>query len=134
MPGRMRHSRALILLASAALLPKEALACACGCAVFDVGTSSLLPAGPGGTVFAEYDFLDQNVNWSGNSRAPAANNDDKEIRSSFFLVGAQYMFNASWGVIAEVSLTNRYFRTEEDLGSPAAFEHTAFGDIRLMGV
>jgi len=125
---------AAFFLGAVALLPVKALACACGCAVFDVGTSSLLPAGPGGTMFAEYDFLDQNKNWSGTSRAPAANNDDKEIRSDFLLVGGQYMFNASWGVMAEVPFTNRTFKTTDEDGNLASFEHGALGDIRLMGV
>jgi len=114
------------------ILPSAALACACGCAIFDVGTSTLLPAGPGGTVFFEWDYLDQNKNWSGSSSAPKANNDDKDIRSNFFLAGAQYMFNESWGVMAEVPYTDRHFVTA-DSGSPEIFNHSAFGDVRLMG-
>jgi len=118
------------LMASA---PNAALACACGCAVFDVGTSSLLPTGPGGTAFLEYDFLDQTKNWSGDSRAPAANNDDKNIRTNFFLAGGQYMFNESWGAMAEVPYTDRHFVTD-DGGTLETFNHSALGDIRLMGV
>ena len=121
------------LVLAAALFPEAANACACGCAVFDVGTSSLLPSGPGGTVFLEYDFLDQNQNWSGTSRAPSADNDDKEIRTNFFVAGGQYMFNSSWGVMAEIPFTDRTFRTE-DPDDPGTFEHAALGDIRLMGV
>jgi len=116
-----------------ALSPSAALACACGCAVFDVGTSSLLPSGPGGTLFAEYDFLDQTRNWSGTSRAPAANNDDKEIRSNFFLSGGQYMFNDEWGAMVEVPYTDRAFTTQTGSGV-ATFDHSSLGDIRLMGV
>ena len=125
------------LLPSTALgsvfLPAAALACACGCAIFDVGTSTLLPSGPGGTLFAEWDYLDQTRNWSGDSKAPPANNDDRNIRSNFFLVGGQYMFNEDWGVMAEVPYTQRHFVTA-DSGSPEAFNHSAFGDVRLMGV
>lgn len=114
--------------------PSQALACACGCAVFDVGTSSLLPSGPGGNVFFEYDYLDQATNWSGTSRAPAANNSDKEIRTDFFLAGGQYMFNSDWGVMAEIPYTERYFRTQIDPMTIGTFDHSALGDIRLMGV
>jgi hypothetical protein len=114
------------------LLPSAALACACGCAVFDVGTSTLLPSGPGGTLFFEYDFLDQTQNWSGSSKAPKANNDDKDIRTNFYLAGGQYMFNESWGVMAEVPYTDRHFVTAES-GSPETFNHSALGDVRLMG-
>jgi len=120
--------------ASATLLaPSAGLACACGCAVFDVGTSSLLPSGPGGTIFLEYDFLDQTENWSGERSAPAADNTDKEIRSNFLVAGGQYMFNSDWGVMAEVPYTDRFFRTS-DPGDPGAFDHGSLGDIRLMGV
>jgi hypothetical protein len=120
----------LSLLASL-LATTAASACACGCAVFDVGTSSLLPSGPGATVFFEYDFLNQTTNWSGGHSAPGANNDDKKIRSDFFLVGGQYMFNNDWGVMLEVPVTHRGFLTA-DSGSPEEFDHTAFGDVRLM--
>ncbi|MGD0141934.1 MAG: hypothetical protein ABSC92_02120 [Rhizomicrobium sp.] len=128
-----RHVVAALALLATVLTPANAFACACGCAVFDVGTSSLLPTGPGATVFLEYDFLDQTKNWAGNNQAPAANNTDKEIRSNFLVAGGQYMFNSDWGVMAELPYTNRYFRTS-DPGDPGAFEHGALGDIRLMGV
>jgi len=120
-------------LAASLLVSTNALACACGCAVFDVGTSTLLPNGPGGTAFLEYDFLNQTTNWSGNSHAPKANNDDKHIRSDFMLAGAQVMFNENWGVMAEVPLTHRAFTTM-DSGAEETFNHTALGDVRLMGV
>jgi hypothetical protein len=111
--------------------PQAAQACACGCAVFDVGTSSLLPTGPGGTLFLEYDFLDQTTNWSGGHSAPGADNDDKKIRSDFFVAGGQYMFNNDWGVMVEVPVTHRGFLTA-DSGSPEEFDHTSFGDVRIM--
>ena len=47
--------------------PGAAWACACGCGVFDVGTSSLMPERAGGTVFLNYDYQNQNQNWSGTS-------------------------------------------------------------------
>lgn len=118
---------------TAFLLPGAALACACGCAVFDVGTSTLLPSGPGTTLFAEYDFLDQTKNWSGTSSAPPADNSDKHIRSNFSLVGAQHMFNDDWGVMVEVPYTERLFTTA-DSGAPETFDHSALGDVRVMGV
>jgi hypothetical protein len=129
----MRKFGAIAMGLFATLMPGAALACACGCSVFDVGTSSLLPSGPGGTLFAEYDFLDQTKNWSGTSQAPAANNSDKHIRSDFTLAGVQYMFNDDWGVMAEVPYTDRLFTTA-DSGTPQTFRHAALGDIRLMGV
>lgn len=122
-----------LILCGILAAPVPALACACGCSVFDVGTSSLLPDGPGGTAFLEYDLLDQTRNWSGSSRAPAANNDDKRIRSNFYLAGGQYMFNGEWGVMGEVPYTERY-QASTDSGALESASHASLGDIRLMGV
>ena len=110
-----------------------AYACACGCGVFSVGTSSLLPSGEGGTAFLEYDYMNQTQNWHGTSSAPAADNNDKDIRTDFFVAGLQYMFNRDWGLSLEVPYTNRLFITE-DGGQLGSFDHSAFGDIRLMGM
>ena len=75
------------------LAPSVVHACACGCGVFDVATSSMFPNGQGGMAFLQYDYQDQNRNWSGTSQAPGANNDDKEIETHFATLGLQYMFN-----------------------------------------
>ena len=117
-----------------AFAPSIALACACGCGIFEVGTASMMPTSAGGTAWLEYDYMDQNKNWHGNSSAPAANNPDKEIRTSFYTAGAQYMFNRAWGVMAEVPYTDRYFKTTDDGGDITSFQHSALGDIRLKGV
>jgi hypothetical protein len=114
--------------------PSLALACACGCGVFDVQTGSMLPTQQGGTVWAEYDFMDQYKNWSGTSSSPAANNSDKVIRTDFITVGGEYMFNRDWGVIGEVPYWDRYFKTTDDSGNIAGYNHNAFGDVRLKGV
>jgi hypothetical protein len=118
-----------------ALSPSQSLACACGCNVFDVGTGSMLPTDTGGSAFVEYDFMDQTRNWSGASSAVSANNPDKQIRTNFVTAGVQYMVNRSWGVMAELPVWNREFRTENDAATAVdAFNHTAFGDIRISGV
>jgi len=98
------------------LAPGNVLGCACGCGVFDVGTSSMFPGGPGGMAFLEYDYQDQNRNWSGTSQAPAANNDDKEIQTHFVTFGLQYMFNWNWGIQAQMPFDFRYFKTKDDAG------------------
>ena len=109
---------ALALVAGLFVLsPLSALACACGCGVFDVGAGSLLQTHPGGLAYFEYDFMNQDQNWSGSGSAPAANNDDKQIKTSFFTLGGQYMFNHDWGVMAQVPVWSRLFRTENDDGT-----------------
>lgn len=126
------------LLLTAAILfssaPSLCLACACGCGVFSVGTSSLFPGGVGGTAFLEYDYMNQDQNWSGTSSAPAADNPDKDIRTDFYTLGAQYMFNREWGVMAEVPYWDRLFVTTQADGSIGGFHHDALGDIRLLGM
>ena len=115
------------------LTPSASWACACGCGVFDVGTASLFPGCKGATAFVEADYLDQTANWSGTSRAAPATNDDKNVRSEFFVLGGQVMFNRSWGVMAELPVTTRHFVTAKS-GPPETFDHTALGDVRVMGV
>ncbi len=132
MPPRL--SAALAVLIALLLLPQTALACACGCSVFSVGAGSILPTMNGGTAWAEYDFMDQTRNWSGTKSAPAADNTDKEIKTEFFNVGAQYMFSCGWGVMVEAPVWDRDFRTDVGGGTIDGFHSTALGDIRLSAV
>jgi hypothetical protein len=125
-------------LVAGVLVPGAAFACACGCGVFDVGTSGMLPSGAGGMAFLNYDYQDQNQNWSGNSSAPAANNGDKEIETHFVTLGLQYMFNRSWGAQVEVPYWTRTFSTDANFGAPPANvvsrNWNGLGDIRLKGI
>ncbi len=112
-----------------------ALACACGCGVFDVGGSSMMPSGEGGTAYLEYDYMDQGRNWHHTSSAPLADNDDKRIRSSFYVAGMQYMFSRKWGIELQVPYTHRDFTTTDDnTGQIVSFHHGNIGDIRLTGI
>ena len=113
------------------LAPGAALACACGCGIFDVGTSSMFPEDSGGTVFLDYNYQNQNHNWSGTSSAPNANNDDKKIETHFVTLGVQYMFNRSWGAQVELPFVNRTF---DSAGNAASLNWTGLGDVRLKGI
>src|SRR5476651_1381583 len=119
------------------LAPSVVHACACGCGVFDVGTSSMFPTlGDNGMVFLQYDYQDQNRNWNGTSTAPAANNDDKEIATHFTTLGFQYMFNSSWGAQVEVPFDVRHFKTDNGTGTGGTISRNwqQLGDIRLEGI
>lgn len=131
---RPLRSALLVCLLTFLVTPHASLSCACGCSIFEVGTSSMFPFGPGGTVFLEYDFLDQSRNWSGTSRAPAEDNSDKEIRTHFVTVGLQYMVDANWGFQVDVPYWNRTFRTTDDGGSVASYTHGALSDLRVQGL
>jgi len=116
------------------LAPGMVHACACGCGVFDVGTSSMFPQGAGGMAFLSYDYQDQNRNWSGSAQAPAANNDDREIRTDFVTAGFQHLFNGSWGVELEVPYDFRTFRTDTGGGNIVTRNWSQLGDIRIEGI
>jgi hypothetical protein len=117
------------------LAPGLAFACACGCGLFDVGTSSMFAGHAGGMLFVEDDYMDQNQNWSGTSKAAAANNGDKQIRTQFGSVGGQYQFNRSWGAMVDLPYWDRHFKTTDaDTGQIVGFTHGAIGDVRLRGV
>ncbi len=114
--------------------PQAARACACGCGVFDVSTPQMFPAGSGGTMSLEWDYMNQDQNWNGTSSAPSANNNDKRIRTDFYTARLQYMFNRAWGYNIEVPYWSRSFDTDVGGGNVAAYNHAALGDIRLSGV
>ena len=138
--GRYRPRRAprrarAVLATLAVLAPGLSWACACGCGVFDVGTGAMFPDGAGGIVYSEVDVLNQNRNWSGTSPAPAAGNPDKQIRSTFYTLGGQYLFNRSWGISVDVPYWDRTFRTTDPAtGELLTFRHAALGDIRIRGL
>jgi len=118
------------------LAPAASVACACGCGVFDVGTAAMIPTSPGGMMYVEDDFMDQDQNWVGSHAAPASANTDKEIKTHFGGVGLEYAFNRDWGISVKIPYSFRLFRT--DIGTPvapdvAAYRHDALGDIRVVG-
>ena len=116
------------------LAPGQVYGCACGCSIFDVGTSSMFPSGQGGMAFLQYAYQDQNRNWSGTSQGPAANNDDKEIQTDFVTFGLQYMFNWNWGLQVEVPYDFRYFKTLDDAGNVVSRNWSQLGDARIEGI
>jgi hypothetical protein len=131
-----RRTRLLSFTLLGALAPGFVLACACGCGVFDVGTASMILTHPGGMLYLEDDYQDQNQNWVGSHAAPAANNTDKEIATHFAGLGLDYSFNRDWSMSVKVPYWSRVFTT--DIGAPGpadvvSFKHNALGDVRLLG-
>jgi hypothetical protein len=131
--GWVAVSAAVLALLAA---PGVARGCACGCGVFDVATSDMFPKNSAGMAFFEYDFSDQDRNWSGTSQAPAANNPDKRIETQFTSIGIQKMFNSSWGIQAQLPYDFRYFKTTSAApGIPlVALNWGALGDLRVQGI
>jgi hypothetical protein len=127
-------------LAALALAPSGALACACGCGVFNVGSGTFLPsmAPSGFTAWVTYNFMNQNQNWEGASSAPAADNADKRIRTSFITLGGEYTLNRDWTLTANLPLYDRDFTSTDDgtVAGPAGSHYTAhvfaLGDLQVM--
>jgi hypothetical protein len=118
-------------LMAGVLTTESSRACACGCGVFDVGTSSMFPTGNGMVAYLAYDYQNQNHNWSGSSSAPAVDNDDRKIRTQSYIFGLQSMFNRSWGAQIEVPYVDRTF---DNANNAASLRWSQFADVRLRGI
>lgn len=116
----------------------EALACACGCSVFDVGgLGAPQEQDHGGRVFFEFWSADQTQNYVGSSRASPAINFDKNLNTQWYSVGFSYNFNRDWGVLVRLPTTNRSLTTTTNIdfpGSLSTFNVTDFGDLEVMGM
>ena len=67
-----RQLRVYMIMLAGIAAARTAWGCACGCDIFDVGTSSMFPNHAGWMAYVDYDFQDQNQNWSGTSPAAAS--------------------------------------------------------------
>jgi hypothetical protein len=125
-----------------ALAPAAASACACGCGVFDVGAGTFMPnnANSGLEVWFRLANMDQDQNWEGASKAPASDNGDKSITTTFYFVGAQYVVNRDWTVMAQLPYYDRRLTTTDDgtvygpAGTVYAAHDVALGDLELMAI
>src|ERR1017187_6991324 len=90
--NRPRFALSLALAASLCFVPTFAPACACGCGVFDVGAGTMIPVDSesGFSLWFRYSYMNQNENWEGSSKAPASDNGDQRINTSFYTIGGQY--------------------------------------------
>lgn len=121
-------------LLAGVLTPGIVHACACGCGVFDVATSAMLPHGTGGMAWLQYDYMDQNEDWSGYQPASADLNGDKEIETHFTTIGLQYMFSQRWGAQVEIPYDFRYFKGTDGNGNVTSYSWNQLGDIRVEGI
>jgi hypothetical protein len=136
------RARPAALAFVATALPLVAQACACGCGVFDIGAATFLPnnAPSGVSAWFRYSYMNQDRNWRGADRAPAEDNPDKKIETSFYTFGAQYVINGRWSVMAELPLNDRAFTSTDDgtVNGPAGSLYTGkitdIGDLQLTGM
>jgi len=114
-----------------------ALACACGCSVFDVGgLDTPQEQDHGGRVFFEFWSGDQTHNWVGSSKAAGFLNSDSKINTQWYNVGFQYSFNRDWGVMVRIPTVSRALTTDTAPIGPGSetFHSTDIGDIEIMGM
>ncbi len=139
---RINHWRSAAISLLTLAPPSVACACACGCGVFDVGGGAFMPesTGSGFTAWIRYSFMDQNQNWEGGHSAPASDNLDKEIRTSFITVGGQYSINSKWSISAELPFYDRTYRSTDDgtifgaAGSIYRAHINAPGDLQVSAI
>jgi hypothetical protein len=112
------------------------LGCACGCGIYEVGTSAMFPDGSGVMAFLDYDYQDQNRNWSGSSEAPAADNGDKDTRTGWLTLGYQDMFSRAWGIRVELPYERRHLETTGGASGDeiVPLDFSGAGDIRVQGI
>ncbi len=117
---------------------QNAAACACGCGVFDVATSSLIPNNQENLAFLQYDYVGQGKNWRDTESAPEENNEHRNIRTQTTTIGLQTMFNRSWGLNVRVPYVNRQVQmVHQHHGEPEEFmtaNTNSLGDIKLSGI
>lgn len=96
-----------------ALAPVTAMACACGCGIFDAGVTSITPqdSDSGLSVFARFSALNQDRNHEGGHAASPDDNDDKRIQTDFYTLGVNYVIGHKWMVMAELPMYHRNFTT-----------------------
>jgi hypothetical protein len=117
--------------ALAVLAPVSAMACACGCGIFDTGVTSITPqsSDSGLSVFFRTTFMDQDRNREAGHAASPDDNTDKRIDSQFYTVGFNYKISPKWMIMAELPLVHRDFTTIPDGGSAVeTVPLTALGD------
>ncbi len=128
---------------SVGLAPGQALACACGCGIFNAGPTSLMPtdSDSGYSVWFRYSYMNQDHNWEGSAKAPNSDNGDKHIETNFYTIGGEDMINRDWTVMAELPVFNRQLTTTDangNIAGPAGTVYnakmTALGDAKIMGV
>jgi hypothetical protein len=130
---------AILLLSSltaVGLTTTQALACACGCSVFDVGGLDLpQEQDHGGRVFFEFWSGDQTQNYVGSARAAASLNTDKQINTQWYNVGFSYNFDRDWGVMVRIPTANRTLTTDTGaFAGVTSFNAKDIGDIEIMGM
>ena len=93
-----------------------------------------MPTYSGFRIVMLYNHMDEHTNWSKWNNAPSNLTSDKELRSSFYTLGLQYMASREWGVMIEAPVWDRYFASTGETGSVVSVNHYSLADTRVMGM
>jgi hypothetical protein len=85
-------------------------------------------------VWLEYDYMDQYINWHATTPASEGKNDDQRLKTNFVTLGAQYMFDRSWGVMLQVPYWQRTWKGVDDDANVVRNSFNSIGDIRILGM
>lgn len=135
----IKYFKILIFLTLIFGFNSKVFACACGCGIFNVATSNIIPNCQGGTAFLQYDYISQSRNWS-KHKASSNHNHDLAIRTQTYTAGLQYMFSRKWGIETRLPLVDRYVEITNHgatHGSPnytTSTRNTSLGDIAVKGI
>lgn len=128
---------AIIAILSFFNYKQDALACSCGCNVFNVGTQSLFPNSEGNLIFVEYGYANQKTPWHNNYKASANDIHHQQIKTQSVNVGFQKSFNRSWTMQTKVPFVKRLLvnKVHNHMSNSEGVEkinHNAIGDIKLI--
>lgn len=111
----------------------QALACASGCGISNIGTSTLMPNETGGIVFSQYDYVAQKHNWHQTKRT-SGHNHDRRIETQTATLGAQYMFNRDFGGQIRIPHVTRQLVNQPHHGGLTSNRNSDIGDVRISGI
>ncbi|MHB1669547.1 MAG: hypothetical protein ACYCSR_11165 [Thiomonas sp.] len=110
----LRFALTSLAATAAFLTPAIAAACACGCGVFNPGLPGLPNTVYSTKISLQYDAMNQNETQHGSSVVSGDLNPDKQIKTNFFNLDIQHMFNRQWGVMAMIPDWDRHFVTDNN--------------------
>ena len=125
--------RKILLFLSLFFVANNALACASGCGVSMIGSSSLIPNREGGTAFLQNDNLYQSRNWEKRKKS-SGHNHDRRIETQTVTAGAQYMFNRKFGAAIRMPYVTRYKKEFDHHEGDIRNRNSDIGDIRINGI
>ena len=131
---KIRTSFLIVIIGIFIFTSSKSYPCACGCNIFSVGNRWMMASSSGYKFSLQYSYMNQSRNWNNQASAAAYLNEDKEIRTSFYTMGLQLMPSREWGIMLEVPIWNRYFKTIDENDNPVSTDHSSLGDIRISGV